>query len=284
MGGILNMKFNLNIAKKVTVLFIALGFILLLPFTAYAESFTSYTVVRGDSLYTIGKRFNTTSSELMKVNNLSSAVIFPGQVLKVPANTSSIYTVKSGDSLYLIAKRYGISLNSLRQANNKWDDVIYVGQKLVLPGTSSSADRDSAVMSSRSSSSSVNTSTAIISYNSSDLDLLARLITAEATGQPYNAMVGVGAVVINRVKDSRFPNTISAVIYDKSGGYYQFTPVQNGWINKPASELARKAAYDALHGNDPTKGSVFFFDDSATNKWLWSKSIRAWIGKMVFAY
>jgi len=284
MGGMFNMKFNINIVKKTTVLFIVLGFILLLPFTAHAESYISYTVLRGDSLYTIGKLFNTTSTELIKINNLSTTLIYPGQVLKVPASTSSVYTVKSGDSLYLIAKRYGISLYSLRHANNKWDDVIYVGQKLILPGIASNTDRNSAVMSSRSSSSSGNATSVVVSYNASDLDLLARLITAEATGQPYNAMVGVGAVVVNRVKDARFPNTISAVIYDKSGGYYQFTPVQNGWINKPASELARKAALDALHGIDPSKGSLFFFDDSATNKWLWSKSIRAWIGNMVFAY
>lgn len=282
MGGILNMMFNLMKSKKAIALFIALGFILLVPFTAYAGS---YTVLRGDSLYTISKRFNTTPGELMKNNNLSSTVIYPGQVLKVPTNTSSgTYTVKSGDSLYLIAKRHGLSLNSLRQANNKWDDNIYVGQKLVLPGITSNADRNNTGMSSRGSTSSGGTSSAVLSYNSSDLDLLARLITAEATGQPYNAMVGVGAVVVNRVKDTRFPNTISAVIYDKPGGYYQFTPVQNGWINKPASEQARRAAYDALYGTDPSKGALFFFDDSATNKWLWSKPIKAWIGNMVFAY
>jgi len=123
-----------------------------------------------------------------------------------------------------------------------------------------------------------------IPYTQSDLDLLARLITAEADNQPYVAKVAVGAVVVNRVKDSRFPNTISGVIYDKSYGYYQFTPVMNGMINKPASQEALRAAYDALNGVDPTNGALYFFDNTATNKWLWSKPIALRSGIMVFAY
>jgi len=110
------------------------------------------------------------------------------------------------------------------------------------------------------------------------------LITAEAESEPYNAKVGVGGVVLNRVKDSRFPNSINGVIYEKSYGYYQFTPVENGWIHKPASEDAKRAAYDALHGSDPSNGAVYYFDDSATNKWLWSKPLAARIGRMVYVY
>lgn len=257
------------ISSKAKAFIITMFVSLILPYTV--ASAATYTVAPGDSLYTIGKLFNTTSSTIMKSNNISSEVIYPGQRLSVPSDT---YTVKSGDTLYLIAKRYGLSLYSLQKANNEWDNYLYPGQKLVLPGIASSENQVSNGAANK----------AVIPYSSSDLDLLARLITAEAESEPYNAKVGVGAVVVNRVKDSRFPDSISSVIYQKSDGYYQYTPVENGWINKPASADAKRAAYDALHGSDLSNGALFYFDDSAKNKWLWSKPITAWIGKMVFVY
>lgn len=250
--------------KKAKVFFAALVAAMLLPSTA---SFAAqYTVVKGDSLYTIGKLFNTTSSSIMRDNNLSGTVIYPGQKLNVPAVE---HNVVSGDTLYLIANRYGIALDSLRKANNKWDSIIYPGQKLLVPAKQGSA---------------AITSKPAAQYSSSDHDLLARLITAEAESEPYSAKVAVGAVVLNRIRDPRFPNTIKDVIYEKSNGYYQFTPVENGWIYKPASEDAKRAAYDVLNGIDPSNGALFYFDDSTTNKWLWSKPLAARIGRMVFVY
>lgn len=229
----------------------------------------SYKVISGDSLYTIGKVFNTNSSTLMQSNNLSSAMIYPGQVLNVPAGQ---YTVKSGDTLYLISKKFGISLNTLRTANNYWVDYIYPNQTLLIPSTSSS------------SGSSNQTSSSVIPYTESDLDLLARLINAEAQGEPYKAKVAVGAVVVNRVKSSSWPNTIKDVIYQNINGYYQFSPVINGWINNPATTESRQAALDALKGIDPTNGAQFYFDDSTTNTWLWSKTVALRVDKMVFSY
>jgi len=256
-------------SKKAKAFLITMLASLILPYTA--ANAATYTVVSGDSLYTIGKLFNTTSSAIMKDNNLSSEMIYPGQKLNVASDT---YTVKSGDTLYLIAKRYGLSLYSLQKANNEWDNYIYPGQKLILPG----------IVSSKAQATYAAANKAVVPYSSSELDLLARLITAEADSEPYNAKVGVGAVVVNRIQDARFPNSISSVIYQKSNGYYQFTPVENGWINRAASADAKKAAFDALHGSDPSNGALFYFDDSATNKWLWSKPIKAWIGRMVFVY
>lgn len=254
--------------KKVKAFFAVLVLSSLVPTFAGAAT---YTVAKGDSLYKIGQLFGTTSSSIMNQNGLKSTVIYPGQKLNISAD---VYTVQKGDTLYLIAKKYGISLNSLRKANSKWDDMIYPGQNLVIPETSSNTGSVTASAASKGT----------IQYTQSDLDLLARLITAEANNQPYTAKVAVGAVVVNRVKDSRFPNTISGVIYEKSYGYYQFTPVQNGMINKPASQDALKAAYAALNGTDPTNGALYFFDSSATNKWLWSKPIALRSGNMVYVY
>lgn len=229
----------------------------------------TYTVVPGDSLYKIGQLFNTSYNTIISNNKLSSSSIYPNQVLNVP---SVSYTVKSGDSIYLISKRFGISIDVLRKINNLWTSTIYPWQILNLPlGSSVSAISNTVV-------------SPAASYSQSDIDLLARLIYAEAQGEPYNAQVAVGAVVVNRLKDPRFPKTITAVIYEKNGSYYQFTPVLNGWINKPASSEAINAAIAALNGVDPTKGAVYYYDTSITNTWLLSKPVALTIDKLVFAY
>jgi N-acetylmuramoyl-L-alanine amidase len=256
-------------SKKVSALLMAfaMAFSIVQPAAA-----ATYQVTSGDSLYTIGKLFNTSTSTIMSDNKLSTSSIYPGQVLYVPGQT---YTVQNGDSIFLVARKFGISMYTLRDANNLWSDSIYPGQKLAIPGQASSA-----VI----ASSTPSQSGAVISYTASDLDLLARLIQAEAGDQPYNAMVGVGAVVVSRVQNPLYPSTVSGVINEVSGGYHQFTPVVNGYINNPATQTAKNAAYAALHGSDPTNGALYYFDDSATNTWLWSKPLAAKIGRMVFVY
>lgn len=258
--------FNLNRVKPFLArTSVALAAALFITTTAHAAT---YRVIEGDSLYKIGNLFGTTSSTIMKSNNLTSPAIYPGQTLNIPGD---VYTVKSGDTLYLIAKRYGISLYSLARANHEWDGLIYPGQKLNLPGINTGASQTAPVK-------------GVIPYTQSDVDLLARLVRAEAENQPYSAKVAVAAVVVNRVQSSEFPNTISEVIYQRINGYYQFSPVLFGTINNAASSEDIKAAYEALNGADPTNGALFYFDDSATNTWLWSKPIAVRIDRMVFAY
>ena len=119
------------------------------------------------------------------------------------------------------------------------------------------------------------------SSNTSDSQLMARAINGEARGEPYEGQVAVGAVILNRVKDSRFPNSISGVIY-QSGA---FTAVADGQINAQISEgsTVYKAAQDAMTGWDPTGGCVYYFNPStATNKWIWSRPLVKTIGKHRF--
>ena len=117
------------------------------------------------------------------------------------------------------------------------------------------------------------------SSNSSDLNLLARIIYGEARGEPYTGQVAVGAVVLNRVKSSSFPNTISGVIY-QSGA---FDAVRDGQINLTPDSTAKKAAQDALNGWDPTYGAIYYFNPStATNKWIWSRPMTVTIGRHRF--
>ena len=127
-----------------------------------------------------------------------------------------------------------------------------------------------------SSSSSGSTSS---SSNSSNVNLLARLIYGEARGEPYTGQVAVGAVVMNRVKSSSFPNSISGVIY-QSGA---FDAVKDGQINLTPDSTAKKAAQDAINGWDPSYGAIYYFNPStATNKWIWSRPMTVMIGRHRF--
>ena len=117
------------------------------------------------------------------------------------------------------------------------------------------------------------------SSTSNDLNLLARIIYGEARGEPYTGQVAVGAVVMNRVKNSSFPNTISGVIY-QSGA---FDAVKDGQFNLTPNDTARKAAQDAYNGWDPSYGAIYYFNPAtATNKWIWSRPMTVTIGRHRF--
>lgn len=117
--------------------------------------------------------------------------------------------------------------------------------------------------------------------NTSDVQLIARAINGEARGEPYEGQVAVGAVILNRVKSSKFPNTIAGVIY-QSGA---FTAVSDGQINVPiaSNSTVVKAAQDALNGWNPTGGAIYYFNpNTATNKWIWSRPQIKTIGNHIF--
>ena len=122
---------------------------------------------------------------------------------------------------------------------------------------------------------------AATSNSPSDVQLMARAINGEARGEPYEGQVAVGAVILNRVTSSQFPNTIAGVIY-QSGA---FTAVSDGQINSPIAENSScyKAARDAMNGWDPTGGCIYYFNPAtATNKWIWSRPLVKTIGKHRF--
>jgi N-acetylmuramoyl-L-alanine amidase len=126
-----------------------------------------------------------------------------------------------------------------------------------------------------------NVTAASNSNSTSDVQLLARAINGEARGEPYEGQVAVGAVILNRVKSPKFPNTIAGVIYEPGA----FTAVSDGQINVAISEGSTvvKAARDALNGWDPSGGAIYYFNPAtATNKWIWSRSLIKTIGKHRF--
>ena len=127
----------------------------------------------------------------------------------------------------------------------------------------------------------INKTYAANTSSTSDIQLMARAINGEARGEPYEGQVAVGAVILNRVRSSQFPNTIAGVVYEKGA----FTAVSDGQINVPIAENSTvyKAARDAMNGWDPTGGAIYYFNpDTATSKWIWSRPLIKKIGKHRF--
>ncbi|MDD4291719.1 MAG: spore cortex-lytic enzyme [Clostridia bacterium] len=123
------------------------------------------------------------------------------------------------------------------------------------------------------------TATSTGGYSDGDLYLMACCIYGEARGEVYTGKVAVGAIILNRVKSSSFPNTISGVIY-QSGA---FTAVSDGQINLGTNDECIKAAQDAMNGWDPTYGCIYYYNPStATSAWIWSRPIIVTIGKHNF--
>ena len=117
------------------------------------------------------------------------------------------------------------------------------------------------------------------SSNNTNLNLLSKLVYAEARGEPYKGMVAVAATVLNRVASSKFPDTIAGVIY-QPGAY---TCVDDGQINLAPNSTARKAAQDAINGWDPTSGCIYYFNpNTATSGWIWTRTQVMTIGKHIF--
>lgn len=207
---------------------------------------------------------------------------------------TTIIVIIAKDSIVEATSRYGSRGSEVRQIQTKlknWGyykgsvDGIYGSQTvaavksfqkkngLTVDGIAGSKTLKAMGINNSSSSSSST------SANSSNTNLLARIIYGESRGEPYAGQVAVGAVVLNRVKSSKFPNTIAGVIYQTGA----FDAVSDGQINKSPDSTAIKAAKDALNGWDPSYGAIYYFNPStATNKWIWSRPLTVVIGKHRF--
>ena len=174
------------------------------------------------------------------------------------------YTVKRGDSLYLISRRFGTTPERLRQANELQNNNLLLGQRLFIPNTNAQTEGENRPA----------------SRNSIDIEMLARLIRAEAEAEPYTGQVAVGAVILNRIDSPEFPNTLTGVIYQP----HAFESVTNATFYQATTESARKAAQSAISGWDPSGGAIFFFNPAKTsNAFIWSRKIIYRIGEHVFA-
>ena len=117
-------------------------------------------------------------------------------------------------------------------------------------------------------------------FSESDIQLLAKIISAEARGEPYQGQVAVGAVIMNRIAHPSFPNTLSGVIYQEGA----FSGLYDGGVNAAVADSAYQAAREAINGSDPTGGAIYYYNPAkTTNKWIWSRQVVAVIGAHNFA-
>lgn len=167
-------------------------------------------------------------------------------------NGEIVHIVEKNESVSDIAKEYGVSLKDLKKKNNIKNNDVDPGDTIVLPKT----------------------------FTSKEKDLIARLVHAEAKGEPYKGKVAVATVVLNRVESDKFPNTVSGVIHAKG----QFTPVSNGSIKKSASKEAKKAVNEAIAIHEQNIDATFFYNPKKTkDRWIKSLKVVAKIGNHNFA-
>lgn len=237
--------------------------------------YRSHQVQTGESLYLISQKYGVTVEMIQQANQLTGTSVWTGQTLKIPlpnhgtSQTSyMVYIVKHGDPLSLIAKRFGVSIKALLEANQLcYASAILPGRKLLIP--KSTSEKENPVPR--------------FNLSQSDLDLLARLVSAESAGEPFQGQVAVAATVLNRLEDPRYPDTIREIIYQVDNGSYQYSPVLDGRINLPATPGAYQAVEQAIWGVDPSNGANGFYNPAkTTNQWVRSQPVTAVIGNHVF--
>jgi len=188
------------------------------------------------------------------------------QVKKIQTKLKQWGYYKNGiDGIYGYATY--ISVKSFQRKNGLKVDGMAGSQTLSAMGIASSKSTSSGTPASKNVT------------NNKDVDLVARLINGEARGEPYEGQVAVGAVILNRTRDARFPSTIAGVIYQPGA----FTAIVDGQINAEMAESSVRAARDSLNGWDPSGGAVFYYNPAkATSKWIWSRPLIKVIGKHKF--
>lgn len=198
------------------------------------------------------------------MKKLKKLVIATGLILSMSAFTDAIkseaattHKVQAGETYWKIATKYSVPIDRLMKTNNATSSLLYIGENLTIPNSTISA---------------------------ADKELMARLVRAEAVGEPYAGKVAVATVILNRVASADFPNTVREVIYQVSNGHYAFTPVQNGQINQPADAASRKAVNEAIAFQGKGNGSLFFYNpETAVSQWIFSREVTVTIGNHRFA-
>jgi|SRR5690625_571826 len=192
-----------------------------------------------------------------RLKKLSFLFIFSISLFTLPLSTEAAsYTVKKGDSLWSIANKFGTTVDNLHMANGRSIYTLYAGETIQVPDTISKTEKE----------------------------LLAKLVHAEAKGEPYAGKVAVATVVLNRVKHEDFPNSIKGVIYEKVSGHYAFSPVKDGAINQDYNSEDMKAVNEAIAYGGQGNGSIYFYNPkTATSKWVSTREVTITIGNHVFA-
>lgn len=235
---------NSNSSKKKIIIIISILIIAILSGAAYI-AISNYNKTSDDAIETLSK-YGSRGDEVRQIQTKLKRWGY------LKGNVDGIYGSQTVEAVKYFQRKNGLSVDGIAGT-----------QTLKAMGIFSSSS------SSGGSSSS----------SSTNVTLLSRVIYSEARGEPYTGQVAVGAVCLNRVKSSSFPNTLSGVVY-QSGA---FDAVADGQINLTPNSTARKAAQDAINGWDPSYGAIYYFNpNTATNKWIWSRPMTVTIGKHRF--
>ncbi len=197
---------------------------------------------------------------MLKKLTMFGAAMLMLSIGAIPANAAVSHHIKRGESLYTIATQNGTSVRALKQTNALSGNLIFAGDRLTIPDE---ANQNPA------------------QPTPTDLELLARLITAEAGGEPFQGQVAVASVILNRIEDGQFPRTITGNVFKR----HEFESVSNGQIWRQPTWESYQAAKAALRGWDPTSGAKFFFNPAKVpdRSWVWSRTVIDRIGNHVFA-
>src|SRR5699024_10559404 len=192
-----------------------------------------------------------------RLKNLSFITILSISILSLPMSTDAAsYKVKKGDTLWSIAKKYGTTITNLEIANGRTMNDLYEGESINVPDSISKEEKE----------------------------LLAKLVHAEAKGEPYAGKVAVATVVLNRVDHEDFPDSIKGVIYENVSGTYAFSLVQDGAINQDYTAKDMEAVNEAIAYRGQDNGALYFYNpDTATSKWIFTRETVTKIGDHVFA-
>ncbi|MBY7113273.1 LysM peptidoglycan-binding domain-containing protein [Bacillus sp. FSL M8-0063] len=264
----------MNLCKAKTWLPLSAAMITVVSNPVGTAASTVYTVQKNDTLEAISKQYEVSVQSLKQENNKANDQIYIGERLTIPVSSTAnkyvqknnspvstntyqaIYQVKSGDTLSSISQQYKVSIQSIKQNNNVDENHIFVGQHLKI---------DTGI-------------------SLQEVDLMARLVNAEAGGEPHAGKVAVAKVVLNRANANGFSNTITGVIYEPIKNGYAFTPVTDGRINQPATQEARMAVEEALTSKGTNSDWLYFYNpQTSTDKWITTRQTVAQIGNHLFA-
>lgn len=256
-------------SRKLSTKRVFTGIFVAVLFAAGNALALDYVVRPGDTLTAIARQHNTTVAEIRRLNSLSGNLIVVGQTLTLPDQFRD-YTVVGGDTLTSIATRFNSTVGAIKRANNLVTNLIVVGQRLRIPlgGSSGSAAGAFAGGSSGSLSPGVPAGShpatrrvARMSASATELEVMARIIKGECPAPtPFEGKVAVGAVILNRVRSRRHPNSIVRVCHQPLQFSCYNRNVRQRLYYGSIPQWAWDAARAALDGLDPTAGSTHYFN------------------------
>ncbi len=265
--------------------------------SAYAATGT-YTVQSGDTLWLVAHHFHVAVTSLQNANpGVVARNLLIGQVLTLPQGAlqdspaaaglatagQRAYTIQSGDTEWNIARRFGVPLSTLQQLNPRLNaQNLPTGGMVTLPAGASASG---AAGTTTAASPAGQGQSSVGAAHSANLAWLTRVIAAEAQGQPVNAKLAVGAVVMNRLR-AGYGQSVQAVIFQQINGVAQFTSVANGWIYKAQPSAADASiAAQVLGGTDILPSAMVFYNPAQTpaGSWVRQQPVLAAYGSLTFA-